>query len=61
MNNDSTIPSRLDPMQTVPAPLSGMTPLSSQRDDDVGSPVARLLVAGVALAALAAAIRYAVH
>ena len=59
MQNDSTIPARLDPTHTVPAPLSGVAPLQDRGGGEPGNPALKLVVGGAVVIAVLAAARYA--
>ena len=58
MSNDSTIPSRLDPMHTVPAPLSASDSSGRSQDGESTSPWMRIVLVGAIVAAVVAAVRY---
>lgn len=57
MSHDSTIPSRLDPMQTMPAPLVAATPRSGRKTAQAG--IGRMvLIVALALFLTAIAARF---
>ena len=58
MSNDSTIPSRLDPMHTVPAPLSAHGDSEGSQIGEGASPWLRIALVGAVLAAVVVAVRY---
>ncbi len=58
MSNDSTIPSRLDPMHTVPAPLHSQGHSGRSRDSASTSPWLRIALVGAAIAAVVAVVRH---
>jgi len=58
MNNDSTIPSRLDPMNTVPAPLVAILRESRGPDEQPQSLVGKLVVTAAVVVAILALARY---
>ena len=58
MSNDSTIPSRLDPMHTVPAPLTASDRPGRSQDGEATSPWMRIVLVGAIVVAVVAAVRH---
>ena len=58
MSNDSTIPSRLDPLHTVPAPLSASDRPERSQDGEAASPWMRIALVGAVIAAVVVAVRH---
>lgn len=58
MSQDSTIPSRLDPLHTVPAPLISTDRSERSQDGEATSPWIRNALVGAVIAAVVAAVRY---
>ena len=58
MSNDSTIPSRLDPLHTVPAPLSASDSAERSQDSEATSPWMRIALVGAVIAAVVVAVRH---
>ena len=62
MNNDSTIPSRLDPMHTMPVPLAGLGPTAGRREQRHSlNPWAWVVVAVIVAAGWVAVLYYAAN
>ena len=60
MSQDSTIPSRLDPLHTVPAPLTAPVRSESSQDGEATSPWMRIALVGAVVAAVVVAVRHGV-
>ena len=58
MSNDSTIPSRLDPLHTVPAPLTASDSSEGSQDGEAASPWMRIALVGAVIAAVVVAVRH---
>ncbi|MCY7306798.1 MAG: hypothetical protein LH632_11755, partial [Rhodoferax sp.] len=58
MNYDSTIPSRLDPMNTVPAPLVAVLRETRGSDEQPQNLAGKLVVTAAVVVALLALARY---
>ena len=58
MSHDSTIPSRLDPLHTVPAPLIAPGRSEASQDGKATSPWMRIALVGAVLAAVVVAVRH---
>ena len=58
MSNDSTIPSRLDPLHTVPAPLTASDSSERSQDGEAASPWMRIALVGAVIAAVVVAVRH---
>lgn len=58
MSHDSTIPSRLDPLHTVPAPLTAQDSSARSQEGEGASPWVRIALVGAVIAAVVAAVRH---